>query len=102
GGHTTSDRYWSADVYSSQLAGVHGRGARPVRQLARGRDREHDLLDHPERLLHGGELYGDHSRGTHRDGDEEREDGDRVPAGERQIGRASCRESVCMTAGAGG
>src|SRR5206468_3273066 len=38
--------------HGGRLAGLHGRGARPVRELARRRDRLDELLDHPGRVLH--------------------------------------------------
>ena len=47
------------DDHGGRLAGLHGGGARPVRQLARRRDRDDDLLDRPERLLHRCHLHGD-------------------------------------------
>ena len=45
------------DDHRGRFAGLHGRGTRPVRQLARRRDRDDDVLDRAERVLHRRELH---------------------------------------------
>jgi hypothetical protein len=62
------------DDHGRRLAGVHGRGPRPVRQLARGSHRVDDLLDCPRRLVHRCDVHGLHRRGAYRHGNKERQD----------------------------
>ena len=67
-----------------RLAGLHRRGTRPIRQLARRRDRLDDLLDRPERVLHRRELHRLGGRAAHGHGDEDRQDRHRLLAGDRR------------------
>ena len=84
----SSARPGLGDDRGGRLAGVQGGGARPVRQLARRRDVEHDLLDRSEWLLQRCQLHGDVCGGAHGDRDEGGQDRLRLAAGDRRCSRS--------------